>query len=569
MGRQLLRPYEANPSYQAAGPIVTGWDDIAPLLPPGTNVLAMDGPAALDWHGLVRRAGAALSAAGRKVDPVDVRRWYVGWSDIIQMTATAQLADDPDFERLSELSIEDFFVALPDPNRSAGRVVLLFGPGAGLADHDALWYADQPKRLAEAAVSVGGGRNLGQPAGDGAPTTKRLFYIDWPIQDRHRDAMAESVDVWIDVQHPSVPMGILGTDLRNTIENLVRHPFRTRPYFNSTPWGGHWAQEALGMNLHADSSALGYELIAPESGVLLHDGPNRVEVPFQLLVALHPTALLGAEVHEVFGTSFPIRFDYLDTVGGGPLSIHCHPQASYMRAVFGWPYTQHESYYVMVGDPDNTVFLGLRQHADTAEFRSAAEQAHWHSAPFKVEEYVQAHPAMPHQLFLIPSGTPHGSGEGNVVLEISATPYLYSLRFYDWLRGSEDGTQRPVHVGHAFDNLDATKREQSVRSDLIQTPDVVGSGDGWKEELLGSLPEMFFEVFRLNLEPATRLRQDTGDRFHVLNVVEGVGVVISTADGAEHELAYAETLVVPAATGTYCCAALGDRAVRVVKALVR
>ena len=46
-------------------------------------------------------------------------------------------------------------------------------------------------------------------------------------------------------------------------------------------------------------------------------------MPFQLLVALHPQPVLGDEVTATFGTSFPIRFDYLDTVGGGHLSIHC------------------------------------------------------------------------------------------------------------------------------------------------------------------------------------------------------------------------------------------------------
>ena len=69
--------------------------------------------------------------------------------------------------------------------------------------------------------------------------------------------------------------------------------------------------------------------------------------------------------------------------------------------------------------------------------------------PFDITDFVQTFPATPHQLFLIPAGTPHGSGEGNVVLEVSATPYLYSLRFYDWLRRDGNG-QRPVHVEHAF-----------------------------------------------------------------------------------------------------------------------
>jgi mannose-6-phosphate isomerase class I len=54
---------------------------------------------------------------------------------------------------------------------------------------------------------------------------------------------------------------------------------------------------------------------------------------------------------------------------------------------------------------------------------------------------------------MIPAGTPHGSGERNVILEVSATPSPYSLRFYDWLRRDADDNQRPVHLDHASNNL--------------------------------------------------------------------------------------------------------------------
>ncbi len=50
--------------------------------------------------------------------------------------------------------------------------------------------------------------------------------------------------------------------------------------------------------------------------------------------------MLGSPVHATFGISFPIRFDYLDTFGGGNLSVHGHPRQAYMRSVFGWPYTR-------------------------------------------------------------------------------------------------------------------------------------------------------------------------------------------------------------------------------------
>lgn len=38
------------------------------------------------------------------------------------------------------------------------------------------------------------------------------------------------------------------------------------------------------------------------------------------------------------------------------------------------------------------------------------------------EDHVLAFSAEQGQLFMIPAGTPHASGAGNLVLEISATP---------------------------------------------------------------------------------------------------------------------------------------------------
>ena len=199
-------------------------------------------------------------------------------------------------------------------------------------------------------MSAGRGRNLGQRSGDGVATTKRLFYVDWPLLDRHRDGLVARVDRWVDVQHPGRPTSIDGATMRDTMDVLASQPFRTRPTFNTTPWGGRWGQQQLGFNPGGANTALGYELIAPESGVLVGDvTATVVELPFQLIVASHPGTMLGPAVHEVFGTSFPIRFDYLDTVDGGNLSVHCHPRPAYMKEIFGWSYPQHETYYVMVG----------------------------------------------------------------------------------------------------------------------------------------------------------------------------------------------------------------------------
>lgn len=561
--------YDRDPSYRpAAGRVGAGWDEAVTTLPAQPLVLALDGPAHLDWEGAVARLGKALADAGVDVGLLDLRDHLLPWDEIVRLTESAVLNDDPDFTTICDLPLAEL-VRLPDVQAPTDGVTVVYGPGAALVAHDVLWYADLPKRYAEAAAYAGTARNLGQRSGAG--TTKRMFFVDWPVQDRHRDSFAGEIDCWLDLQTGSDdPAWIDGTSMRASFGDLSGRPFRVRPFFNSTPWGGHWAQRELGFNPEAVNTALGYELIAPENGVLLgdRDGPQ-VEVPFQLMIAAQPERVLGERVQAEFGTSFPIRFDYLDTIDGGHLSVHCHPQPDYMRQVFGLPYTQHESYYVVIDTPGSGVFLGLRGDVDVEEFHREAVAAFYDGTPFDVADHVQNHPADRHQLFWIPAGTPHASGVGNLVLEISATPYLYSLRFYDWLRKDSAGRQRPVHVEHAFANLDTSRRGDDVHEDLIPEPTVLREGDGWREERLGDRPEIFYEVRRIVLAGDKPAPDDTGDRFHVLNVVEGEGVLIRTASGHEHPLAFAETLVVPAATGPYTLHRLGGSDVRVVKSLVR
>jgi hypothetical protein len=122
-------------------------------------------------------------------------------------------------------------------------------------------------------------------------------------------------------------------------------------------------------------------------------------------------------------------------------------------------------------------------------------------------------------------------------------------------------------VRHAFANLDPRRRGDSVRRELIPEPRVVRAGEGWVELELGNLPELFYAVHRLDFED--EVTDDTEERFHVLNLVEGEEVEIETAAGGVHRLAYAETIVVPAVVGEYRLRRIRGGPCKVVKAFVR
>jgi mannose-6-phosphate isomerase class I len=558
--------YDPEPRYPVAGGTVqSGYEALAADVGrrrPG--VLAVDGPAALAWEHFIALLSDALGAAGVRIRTVDVRSSLAPWDELQRRTAAAELPGDPVFARTFEGSLSELFDGLPSPRTTAHDLTLVFGPGSGLVDHDVLWYADLPKRLALDAVQHGRAGNVGQAPGE-AGSERRLLFVDWPMLDRHKQRFAGRFDRYIDLSDPNVPRSLDGDSLRRSLLTLAVRPFRTRPTFLPGPWGGQWLRRVLGVATGAPNLAWSYELITPESGLLLGDS-EPAEVGFELLMSEHAPLVLGAEVAERFGQSFPIRFDYLDTIDGGHLSIQCHPSETYMRDTFGLPYTQHETYYVMVTKPGAKIFLGLREDADLNAFEAEAELAEQPGEAFEPERYLQTHPAKQHRLYLIPAGTPHASGAGNVVLEISATPYLYTLRFYDWLRRDLDGALRPVHLRHAFSNLDPRRRGESVR-DLMPEPSVVRSGSGWKELALGRSPELFFAVHRLDFDD--EIADHTGGRFHALNLAAGNKIEVETAAGAVHPLSYAETIVIPAAVGEYRLRQVRGGPCKVVKAFVR
>ncbi|MFN2520646.1 MAG: class I mannose-6-phosphate isomerase [Candidatus Limnocylindria bacterium] len=556
-------PYDASPRYPlSAGAVESGYaplaDEIARLRPAR---LAIDGPAALDWDVFVDRLQAALRERGLASSALDVRDRMLPWSEIVRRTERPILSADPVFAAPESVAFEDLIadrdVGPPAAHRSPprgtadGGVTVVYGPGSAAFGHDLLWYADLPKRLALEACEAGRARNLGQPHG-AVGTSRRLLFVDWPIEDTHRRAQTGRWQRYVDASDGERPRSVGGDVLRHSLRALTSRPFRTLPAFLAEPWGGRWARDVLGVREggpHAaapgPNAGLGYELVAPESGILLGER-DTCEVALDVLVGSEPRALLGRHVVERFGASLPIRLDYLDTVDGGDLSVHCHPMDGYMREVFGLPYTQDETYYVMTTRPGARIFLGLREGADVAAFRDDAERSHNEARELDVDRFIAIHPAVAHQIYLVPAGTPHGSGEGNVVLEISATPYLYSLRFYDWLRAGLDGRPRPVQLEHAFANLD----RERLASSLVPTPRLLRRASGVEEWIVGEHPDLFFTVRRLHLGAGAAAEDTTRDRFHVLNVVKGEGVVVHTA-AAEHRLAYAETLLVPAGAGGY------------------
>ncbi len=97
---------------------------------------------------------------------------------------------------------------------------------------------------------------------------------------------------------------------------------------------------------------------------------------------------------------------------------------------------------------------------------------------------------------MIPAGTVHCSGADSMVLEISATPYIFTFKMWDWSRLGLDGRPRPINLEHGLANIQWDRTAKWVEQNLINRIEPLGSGDGWCEEKTGLHSLEFIETHR-------------------------------------------------------------------------
>ena len=548
-------------------------------LPEGSEVLvgdeawraAMDVASTATGHPLVAvdvYPGADVAAIAdriRQVLPeavvIDVEDEAAADRAVIDALIARNLTDDRVFGVMSHFTVDEFydaqrFAALQRRIEERTGPTVIVGWGADLAAGrraDALVLVDLARWEIQQRLRSGA-TNWRADNGDEdiLRKYKRGFFVEWRTADRHKRTLFDRIDLLVDGNAAlDVAGAVRGVDFRQALSDAATAPFRVVPFFDPGVWGGQWMKSTLDLDPSMANYAWCFDCVPEENSLLLEAAGRIVEIPAMDLVLSRPRELLGERTFARFGAEFPIRFDFLNTMGGGNLSLQVHPLTEYIRDTFGMAYTQDESYYMLDADEDAVVYLGLKTGVAREEMLEALRAATDGEHPFAAERYVNVFPARKHDHFAIPAGTVHCSGANSMVLEISATPFIFTFKLWDWGRVGLDGVPRPVHLDHGEQNIQWERDTEWVEQNLVGRVEELRREPGLVEERTGLHELEFIEVRRHWFE--AEAAHDTEGTVNVLNLVEGdeVEIVSPTGAFAPYVVHYAETFIVPAAVGPY------------------
>ena len=575
--------YDKFPSTRTDGMAIVGWEKIVSTL----NELWADEPVwAIDLYTGTYEEDflSAFAKTGRRI--IDTRSLMRTEEEIRQLTERF-ITDDVLFGYMSNVRLEEYFDSSRVQGFKSSRIqepCIIIGTGAAyiaekLSTLNAqlptfpVAYADMARWEIQQRFRRHEVKALGIDNSQEAPSLqyKRGLFNDWIICDRYKDLLIQScrIQYWIDSNNRKEPKMISDQQFRQGMDRTSRSPFRVVPFFDPAPWGGQWMKEVCDLPREEKNYGWCFDCVPEENSLYLNLDGVLVEFPAQDLMLMFSRNVLGEQVWARFGKDFPIRFDFLDTMGGGNLSLQVHPTNEFAHREFGLHYTQDESYYLLDAGEDAVVYLGLKEDIDEKQMIKDLRAAQRGEISFDAEKYVNKFPAKKHDHYLIPAGTIHCSGANSMVLEISSTPSIFTFKLWDWNRLGLDGKPRPINVERGKQVIQWNRTTDWVNRNIRNHFEVLHEEDGIMEERTGLHPNEFIETRRHTFTKT--VEHNTNGGVNVLNLVDGYEAVVESPEGKFEPFTvhYAETFIIPACIGRYTITPVGGEECKTIKAYVR
>ena len=264
---------------------------------------------------------------------------YMKSEDEIRRMTQSDVTDDRVFGMITKLRMNDFFVSskIEKIKRAplSNKLTFYIGIGASLLvdNPDLMIYVDMARWEIQKRMRKNLVDNIG--LNDRNETIekqyKRAYFVDWRVCDELKKDLLSKVNFVLDTNNPSEPKLATGTAIRSALIKATNQPFSVVPYFDAGPWGGQWMKEKFDLDKNSDNFAWSFNCVPEENSLLIEFSNANFEIPSINVVFYKPVELLGPTIYNEFGAEFPIRFDFLDTIGGGNLSLQVHPLKEYIK----------------------------------------------------------------------------------------------------------------------------------------------------------------------------------------------------------------------------------------------
>lgn len=218
--------------------------------------------------------------------------------------------------------------------------------------------------------------------------------------------------------------------------------FNFKPILKSVLWGGD--RIAPFKHLITDRSHIGesWEI----SGINGHesivaDGAD-AGLTLPQLIAKYRDALVGNEAYARYGNEFPLLVKIIDAAAD--LSVQVHPDDMLAAMRHGCS-GKTEMWYVVDATAQALIHAGFSRKITATEFERMISSG-------TIMDAVHHHPSHAGDAFLLPPGTIHSIGAGNLLVEIQQSSDI-TYRVYDYGRRDAMGNLRELHTELAREAL--------------------------------------------------------------------------------------------------------------------
>ncbi|MFV0520878.1 MAG: type I phosphomannose isomerase catalytic subunit [Mangrovibacterium sp.] len=247
------------------------------------------------------------------------------------------------------------------------------------------------------------------------------------------------------------------------------YPLKFKPQLYAKIWGGKKLHELLHKE-NVENAGESWEISGVEGHCSVVSNGYLAENTLEELIEIYMGELVGDQVYEKFGLSFPLLIKFIDA--NDDLSIQVHPNDE-MAAEKHNSYGKTEMWYIMQADKKGKLNCGF----NTPMNRQLLEEK---IANGSLSEALNFIPVQQGDCFFIPAGTVHAIGKGLLVAEIQQTSDI-TYRLFDYNRKDKEGNLRDLHVKDAAEAIDFNSEnpknvggnkelESNKSSELVKCP---------------------------------------------------------------------------------------------------